>query len=176
MTLDPALQMTLRAALALLWLAAASHKLRDPLRFRSALAGYAIAPERAVRALAAVVIGLELALGVSLLIPAAGSLPAFASAALLALYAGVIALNLARGRHTLDCGCGGRPQPIGEGLVARNAALFALALLAALPASGRTLVWLDAATILGGAAALAALYAAVDAALANGARSVRAPA
>ena len=95
MTLDPALQITLRAALALLWLVAASHKLRDLLRFRAALAGYALVPESAVRALAALVIALELALGVTLLAPAAGAYPALASAALLAAYAGAIALNLA---------------------------------------------------------------------------------
>ena len=105
--------------------------------------------------------------------PAAGAAPAFASAALLALYAFAIAFNLTRGRLTLDCGCGARPQPISEGLVARNAALVALALLAGLPATGRALVWLDAITIVGGAVALAALYAAVDAALASRARAVR---
>ena len=42
----------------------------------------------------------------------------------------------------------------------RNAVLIGVALAAALPANGRALVWLDAATIAGGAAALAALYAA----------------
>ena len=81
------------------------------------------------------------------------------------------AANLLRGRRALDCGCGARPQPLGEGLVVRNVVLVAIALAAALPASGRALVALDAATIAGGAAALAALYAAADAALANGARS-----
>jgi hypothetical protein len=55
--------------------------------------------------------------------------------------------------------------------VVRNVVLVAIALAAALPASGRALVALDAATIAGGAAALAALYAAADAALANGEHS-----
>jgi len=172
--LDPALRAALRAALALLWLAAASHKLRDPGRFRDALAGYALAPAAALRALAALVIGLELALGPWLLAPGTGAAPALASAALLAFYTLAITANLLRGRRGLDCGCGARPQPIGERLLARNAVLIALALLAALPPTGRALVWLDAATIAGGAAALAALQAAVDAALASGARSLRA--
>ena len=63
------------------------------------------------------------------------------------------------------------PQPIGAGLIARNAVLVAAALAAALPAAARPLHGLDAPTIAGGAAALAALYAAVDAALANAPRS-----
>ena len=174
--LDPALLFALRAALALVWLASAGLKLRDPVRFRAALAGYELAPAGAAPALAALVSCLELALGVALLIPASGAAAALASAALLALYALAIAVNLARGRRALDCGCGGRAQPIHESLVARNLALAALALTAALPASGRALVWLDAPTIAGGAAALAALYVALDAALANRALGARAPA
>jgi hypothetical protein len=169
--LDPALRTTLRCALALLWLASARHKLRDPQRFRDALAGFQLVPAAAVRMLAALVTALELGLGLGLLVPGAGSAPALATGALLALYALAITANLLRGRRALDCGCGARPQPLGEGLVVRNSVLVAIALAAALPANGRTLVWLDAATIAGGAAALAALYAAADAALASGVRS-----
>jgi uncharacterized membrane protein YphA (DoxX/SURF4 family) len=169
--LDPALQTALRCAFALLWLVSAAHKLRDPARFRAALAGYQLIPPPAVRGFAAGIAGLELALGLGLLVPGIGPAPALATAALLALYALAIAANLVRGRRAIDCGCGARPQPLGEGLVLRNATLVGIALAAALPATGRTLGWIDAATILGGAAALAALYAAADAALANGARS-----
>ena len=169
--LDPALRAALRCALALLWLAAARHKLRDPARFREALAGYRLIPAPLVRAFAAGVAALELALGLALLAPGTGPAPAFATAALLALYALAIAANLVRGRRAIDCGCGARPQPLGEGLVVRNAALVGIALAAALPATGRALGWIDAPTIGGGAAALAALYAAADAALANGVRS-----
>ncbi|HEY8153943.1 MAG TPA: MauE/DoxX family redox-associated membrane protein [Myxococcota bacterium] len=169
--LDPALRAALRGALALLWLVAAQHKLRDPARFREALAGYQLVPASFVRAFAAALAALELGLGLALLLPGAGAAPALATAALLALYAFAIAANLARGRRSIDCGCGARPQPLGEELLARNAALVGIALLAALPASARALGWLDAVTMFGGAAALAALYAAVDAALANGVRS-----
>jgi hypothetical protein len=166
--LDPALRAALRCALALLWLASAQHKLRDPARFRDALAGYRLVPAPLVRAVAAGIAALELALGLALLLPAAGAAPALATAALLALYAAAIAANLARGRRAIDCGCGARPQPLGEGLLVRNAALAGIALAAALPATGRALTGLDAVTALGGAAALAALYAAIDAALATG--------
>ena len=169
--LDPALRAALRCALALLWLAAARHKLRDPARFRDALAGYQLVPAAAVRAVAALVAALELALGARAARAGSRRCARARDGALLALYAVAIAANLVRGRRAIDCGCGARPQPLGEGLVVRNAVLIAIALAAALPASGRALVWLDAATIAGGAAALAALYAAADAALANGVRS-----
>ena len=169
--LDPALRALLRCTLALLWLAAASHKLRDRARFRAALAGYQLVPPAAVRALAVLVSIGELVLAISLLMPGTGAAPALATGALLALYAVAISANLMRGRREIDCGCGARPQPLGEGLVVRNAVLVAIALVAALPASGRMLVWIDAATIAGGAAALAALYAAADAALANAVHS-----
>jgi len=172
--LDPALLAALRCALALLWLASAQHKLRDPARFRDALLGYRLVPAPLARALAAGITALELALALALLVPAAAKSAALATAALLALYGLAITVNLARGRRAIDCGCGARPQPLAEGLVLRNAALTGIALAAALPASGRALTGLDAISILGGAAALAALYAAADALLANGLRS-RAP-
>jgi hypothetical protein len=168
--LDPALRAALRGALALLWLVSAHHKLRDPAGFRVALAGYRLVPAPFVRAVAAGIAALELALGLGLLLPAGGPLPALAAAALLGLYTLAIAANLLRGRRAIDCGCGARPQPLGEGLVLRNAVLFSLALAAALPATGRALTGLDAATILGGAAALAMVYAAADTALASGLR------
>ena len=169
--LDPALQVVLRCALALLWLVSAHHKLRDPARFRVALAGYRLIPAPAVPVFAAGIAALELGLGLALLLPAVGPAPALATAALLALYALAITANLVRGRRAIDCGCGAHPQPLGEGLVVRNAVLALIALAAALPMTGRALTGIDAASIGGGAAALAALYAAADAALANGVRS-----
>ena len=107
---------------------AASHKLRDPQRFRDALAGFELVPAAAVRAFAALVTALELGLGLWLLLPGAGAAPALATGALLALYALAISANLLRGRRALDCGCGARPQPLGEGLVVRNIVLVAIAL------------------------------------------------
>ena len=49
---DPAIDLTLRAALALLFLAAAAHKLRDRAAFRATFADYRIVPD-AVSGLAA---------------------------------------------------------------------------------------------------------------------------
>ena len=71
--LDPALRAALRGALALLWLAAASHKLRAPARFRDALAGYQLVPATAVQAVAALVAALELAIALALLAPGTGA-------------------------------------------------------------------------------------------------------
>jgi uncharacterized membrane protein YphA (DoxX/SURF4 family) len=168
--LDPALHWVARCTLALLLLAAARHKLRDLARFRGALAGYELAPTRALPALAGCVIAAELALGAALVAGGAGPAPALAAAGLFAAYTAAIAANLARGRRAIDCGCGAHPQPLGEALLLRNLALIGLALLATLPAGGRALAALDALSVLGGSATLFALYGAVDAALANGAR------
>jgi Methylamine utilisation protein MauE len=170
--LDPALRGALRGGLGLVLLAAAAPKLRDPARFRAALAGYALLPPRAESPAAAALVAAEVAAGAALLAPGSGPAPALAAAALFALYAAAIAANLARGRRDVDCGCGGPAsrRPLGEGLVARNAALVLAAAAAALPASLRATVWIDAASGVGGALALALLYAAADAALANAPR------
>jgi len=168
--LDPALHALARLLLAGVLLAAAAHKLRDPARFRAALAGYALLPRSAERPAAAAMAAGELALGVLLLVPGSGAAPALGAAALLALYAGAIGVNLARGRRAIDCGCGARPQPLGAGLLLRNALLVALALAAALPAGARALALADAVTLACGAAALWLLHAATGAALANAAK------
>jgi hypothetical protein len=170
--LDPAVRLALRGALALVLLGAARHKLRDRARFRAALAGYRILPERAVPALAALLPPAEIAVALGLLVPALAAAPPLAAAALLSLYTGAIALNLARGRRDLDCGCGDptRAQRLSGGLLLRNAALVGLAGLAALPAQARSLVWLDALTVAASAATLALLVAAGELALANASR------
>jgi uncharacterized membrane protein YphA (DoxX/SURF4 family) len=169
--LDPALRAALRCALALLWLASAHHKLRDPARFRDALAGYRLVPAPLVRAVAAGIAALELALGLALLLPWAGPAPALATAALLALYAAAIAATLARGRRAIDCGCGARRSRSARGCwCERGADRDRLA--AALPATGRAS--LDRRDDhRRGAAALAAWPRGADAALATACARVR---
>ena len=164
--LDPAAGIVLRAAVAALLLSAASHKLRDPLRFREALSEYELSPRRWSRVLATLLIAAELVLGAALLFsPLAG----IAAAALFAIYAAAIGVNLARGRRDIDCGCAG---PAGRmslhgALVARNLVLVAVALAAALPCSDRKLVWLDCVTIGAALAVVVLLYSAVETAIAN---------
>ncbi len=69
-----------------------------------------------------------------------------------------------RGRRHIDCGCLGPAarRPIDGGLLLRNGLLIALAICAAIPATSRALVWLDAATVIGGVAVLAITYAAFE--------------
>jgi hypothetical protein len=165
---DPAVDLALRLALALLFLGAAATKTRDLGAFRAAVADYRLLPERAAPALAAALVAAEVVVGIALALgPRAPA--ALAAASLLALYGGAIAVNLARGRRDLGCGCGGPAarQPISGGLVARNAALATAALAGLLSTATRALVWIDALTVVGTVAALAALYAATNALIAQ---------
>jgi hypothetical protein len=173
--MDPVIEATLRAALALLFLAAAAHKLRDRRRFRATLAAYRLLPAALVPVAAALVPGVELAVAAALATPALPAAGPLAAAALLLVYAGAVAVNLARGRRHIDCGCGGPAarRPIGGWLVARNAALAAAALAALAPPRARSLLWIDAVTVLGATAALAVLWVSLDRLLAAGPASAR---
>ena len=167
--LDPALGCVLRLSLAILFAAAAAHKLRDPVRFRATLSDYRLLPEPLVAAMARALGAIEATLSIALLLPASAAGAAWAGAALLSLYGLAIAVNLLRGRHHVACGCLGpaAEQPLRGALVLRNALLVGAAVLAAQPLHVRALSWLDAVTVLGGAAVLALLYLAVDALLAS---------
>jgi hypothetical protein len=170
--LDPALELLLRGALALLFAATALHKARDPEGFRASVEGYALLPERLCGGVAGALTGGEAALAAALLLPASLGVrgPALvAAAALLGLYAAAIAVNLARGRRDIDCGCAGPAarQPLSGWLVARNALLAALALACLRGAALRPLVWVDAVTVSGGIALLAATWSAAHGLLAH---------
>jgi hypothetical protein len=160
MTIDPALDLALRAALTLLLVAAAIHKLRDLRTFRATLAEYRLLPAQAVALGAAGIAAAELALAVGLHVAPREAL--FGTAALLVVYAGAIAINLARGRRDLDCGCGGARRTISEKLVARNVTVAALAVAGLLPLGPRALTWVDAITVAAVTAFAAAVYATVD--------------
>jgi hypothetical protein len=170
--LDPVAAGALRAALALLLLSAARHKLRDPARFGSALEGYGLLPARALPAALWLLPASELAIGAALLVPGAGALPALAAASLLALYAGAMLVALAAGRRGIACGCGGAggDRPLAPALVARNAVLALAALAASLPVARRPLVWIDAWTLAGAVAAAGFVFAAAELSLDQAAR------
>jgi hypothetical protein len=119
-------------------------------------------PEAIVPALARAFAAIETAIAAALLVPSSAASAGSAAAALLALYSFAVAINLARGRREIDCGCSARPQPLSRGLLVRNAALAAAALLAALPATSRALVWVDALSAAAGAAALAFVWLAAQ--------------
>jgi hypothetical protein len=166
--MDPALALSLRAALALVLGAAAWHKLRDLRAFHAAVSGYALLPAGLVAPAAAALVSAEVTIAAALLAPgsldAAGRAGAVATAALLTLYTGAIGVNLARGRRDVDCGCAGPGlrQPLHAGLVARNALLVVAALAAAAPVAPRQLGALDAVAIAGAALTLFALHAAAQ--------------
>lgn len=172
LALDPIFLAVLRVALALLLLSAALHKLRDLPAFVGVLADYRLLPPATLPPTARGIACAEAVAALALVTPGTGPAPALATAGLLALYAGAIAVNLARGRRFVACGCAGPAgdQRLHGGLVLRNAVLVFAALVAALPVAGRTLVWVDALSLLGGVAGAALAYAAADVALANASR------
>jgi len=162
--MDPAVDLALRAALALLFGVAALHKVRDAGRFRATLADYRLLPAAAVPLAAPMLPAAEAAVAGMLAAPGLRRAGLAGAAALLVLYAVAVGVNLARGRRHLDCGCAGPAvrRPIGEGLVVRNAVVAAVALAARVPVAPRPLVWVDALTVAGGVATAAACWAALD--------------
>jgi len=167
--MDPVVERTLRSALALLFLVAAAHKLRAPSAFLDQLANYRLVPKRATQATAAAVVAGELTTGLAFLAPALHLAASSAALVLLFGYSFAIALNLVRGRRDIDCGCSGPAlrQPLTPWLLVRNAVLVGFAAACLAPARDRTLIWVDAVTVLGGVSVLAALYAASNRMLAN---------
>jgi uncharacterized membrane protein YphA (DoxX/SURF4 family) len=171
LAIDPVVAFTLRASLALLFALASFHKASRPRDFTSTLAGYRIVPERAAAVLTPLIFLLEAGIAAGLLVPGAAAPAAVASGILLCVYSVAIATNLARGRRHIDCGCLGprARQPLSGWLLARNAALIGAAALAALPPGARTLVWVDAVSVLGAVLVLGLLFAATNALLATSA-------
>jgi hypothetical protein len=177
--LDPALELLLRVALALLLGAGAVEKARDRATFRAAVEGYEILPARAAGAASACLVAIEGALALGLVAPAGLGVRFLAlggAAALFAVYAFAIAINLARGRRDIDCGCGRAAAhvPLSGWLVARNGLLVAAALACARGASPRALGVVDALTIAGGVVVLGLVWIAVHGLLAYAGELARA--
>lgn len=173
--LDPALQLTARLGLSLLFGSAAAHKLRDVARFHAAVDGYALLPPLWSVPFGAGLVAAELGVAVGLCLPRVAPGAALIGTALLLMYAGAIGVNLVRGRRDIDCGCAGpaRRQPLSAALVVRNALLAAAAVATVLPSGGRPWAWVDAVTVVAGVGAVALLYIATDGLLANAARPLR---
>lgn len=159
--IDPALSLTLRLCLGLLFATAASHKLRDPHAFRDTLERYELFPAAFVGPVGVALMGGELVIAFTVLFL---RIACIAGAAVLALYTIAIALNLARGRTDLGCGCMGpaASAPISGWLVMRNVVLLAAALVASWPAGARALSWVDALTLVAATASLVALWLASE--------------
>jgi Methylamine utilisation protein MauE len=162
--LDPVVSLIIALGVALLFGAAALHKLKDWSRFRAALAGYGLVPASLNPAAALGLVALEGLTAATLPFTASRRVGAFLAAALLVSYALAIGINLLRGRTSIDCGClgAGQRNRIGGWMVIRNLGLGAATLAATLPTTDRSLTSLDAVTIVGAVLALAALYATQD--------------
>jgi len=167
--MDPAVDVALRTALALLWLAAAGHKLRSLGRFRVTLADYRLVPERLVPIAVVVVVAVEVTIAALLVAPGMRTAGALATALLLTGYGAAIGVNLARGRWHIDCGCVGPAarRSLSGWLVARNGALAAVALVGLVPVHARPMLWVDGLTVAATTLVLAILYAAADGLIAN---------
>jgi hypothetical protein len=162
--LDPVIGSLIVGCFVLLFISAATHKLRDLNHFAEVFAGYGIAPLAHRRWLSRLVPLLEIIAALGLLVPASRAAAAAAGAVLLLSYAAAIAHNLRAGRAAIDCGCGGLDQrrPIAAWMVWRNLLLALLLGLAMLPWSTRALEWTDGVTLGFGLLAIALLYSCAE--------------
>ncbi|MDP5069475.1 MAG: methylamine utilization protein MauE [Congregibacter sp.] len=165
--IDPLLQLTLALSLFLLFVSASQHKRGAARRFVAQLDAYELLPKNLSPIAAAVLPWLELAIGVSLLVPASRSTAAWVAMFVLVLYALAVLINLLRGRRDIDCGCGDTAQPLSYWLVLRNAVLAVSALVITLPVAERALHVADAAAMIFMSALLALCYLTVSQLLHN---------
>lgn len=125
--------------LAVVFVLAMGHKLRNYARFRASLQAYGIVPEFLLRFVGPFIVLLEALAVLCLLLPLGpGSLLAFA---VLGVYSVAMGTNLLRGRKYIDCGCGDLPTPLSGWLLLRNLMLMALAWPYALPAGYAGSAW-----------------------------------
>jgi hypothetical protein len=167
--IDPVAGHASAAALAIVFLVGAWHKLADLDAFGYAVERYRLLAAPLARLVALALPPVEALAGLLLLVPATRGVGAALAALLLAVVSGAVVANLLRGRRDIDCGCGapGTGRRLSWALVARNAALLAVCAVAAAPEQARELVWLDAFTAVFAALALWAVYGAADELLAD---------
>jgi hypothetical protein len=162
--IDPLLPTAIAFGFAVLFVAAAWHKLSARGRFEAILRDYRLLPEFLVRPVALLMPVIELTLGLGWMSGLSPLATALASAALLATYALAMAINLMRGRIYIDCGCGfgastGEEQALSSSLVARNILLIGLTLLPLIPATGRDLGITDFVVVFASVLTAILLYA-----------------
>jgi hypothetical protein len=160
--IDPVIELSIGLGLALLFAAAAWHKMADQVRFGAALRAYRLLPSWLVSPVAWFVSVAEAVIAVSLLYPPTRQAATLVAAALLMLYTGAIVANLARGRRDIDCGCfaSSARVPLSGWLVVRNAILILVACVLFMPVRARSLLWIDVLTIVTALVALTVLWAA----------------
>jgi len=167
--MDPIAVLAIRLSLAVIFAAAALHKIRDLNGFHEAVRDYRLVPPALVTTTGALLLATELAVAVLLVLSPFSSAGLGMEAIMLLLYAFAITINLLRGRTSIDCGCNGfgSGQPISNGLVVRNVVLTGLCLSALAFAGTREMEPADIATAVIAAAAFVMLYAATNQLLAN---------
>lgn len=160
MTIDPIIAWSLRLGLALLFASAAWHKLSDLPQFEGTVRAYDLVPRLAAPILSRVLPFAELAIAVLLLHGETWGAAALAGSGLLLVYTCAIALNLVRGKRDIDCGCvtSSAKTPLSGALVVRNAVLLAACGALLLPVRARSLVWVDALTVIAALLALSLLW------------------
>lgn len=139
----------------------AVHKVSNWDRAASVVRDFARVPPALVRPALCVIVVAESTAAVWLVMPPRSAWGGMLAAAIWMLYLGLILRAILQGRRTADCGCSFGPtaRPLGLFQVARNAVLAALAGFCAWPGVGTDGV--QASQVLG-AAALLALYGALD--------------
>jgi uncharacterized membrane protein len=167
--IDPTIDWTISAALALIFAASALIKFADLNEFRGAIENYRIVPEQISGLIAVAVPLAEIFGAIGLMFPATHRASAMLLSMLLVVFTASIAINLLRGRRHIDCGCFGPAlrQRLSWWLPARNLAMIAMLATVILPVAIRPLSLLDFATILFAAATLAVLYSAANYLVAN---------
>jgi hypothetical protein len=164
---DPLLHSLVGCALAILFAAAALHKVRQAPRFQAQLAEYRLLPTVLVAPAGWILAVSEAAIALGLLWPDLRPYAGAAAAVLLVAYAGAIAVNLLRGRSYIDCGCGDTPVLLSPWLLARNLVLATGAATLTLTTSDRVLSGADLAIALVSLPALLLAYRAVEQLLEN---------
>ncbi len=172
--LDPLILKAISSGFGLLFLLAAVHKFSTAQQFHVILEEYQVMPRILAGPLARIVPLAEIVLSIGWFTGFRPGLVATVSAILLAVYTSAIGINLLRGRIHIGCGCGVAGSAEGDhqlssGLLLRNSILIAIALLAALPITVRSLGIVDYITFGTTLLASALLYAGANQLLANGA-------
>jgi hypothetical protein len=168
MVLDPTIALTLRAALALLFAAAAIHKLSSIAQFRQTLAsylrGFAIKGNGAEKPLLAALIVLEFLVVAACASPSTQTAAGLLAGGTLLLYAFAMTVNLMQGNVLLDCGCtwGSARQRVRPALIIRNALLSMTAFTLAAPVGNRDLAAVDVISIVVATLTATLLYGAAN--------------
>lgn len=162
--LDPIVGDWIVLCIALLFLVAGVHKLRDLAAFSAALAGYEILPAGFAARMSWLVPCVELAAALLMVWEPGRRIGILGAMMLLLAYGVAIAANIARGRRDVHCGCGAGYgfRRIAPWMVWRNGLLAAALGAALVPRSDRVLGTTDFLTLAGGLAACVLLYAAFD--------------